>query len=121
MKRIEIENAWQGAKDCQNCSIRTSALFADLNQEDFANIHAPIDDLHFSIGGYVYRQSSKADYIFTLRKGFIKLLLLNADGTERIVRIIKQGDLFGMESLTEALYHHSAIALEPIEVCRIPA
>jgi len=58
---------------------------------------------------------------YTLRKGFIKLLLSNVDGTQRIVRVIKQGDLFGMESLTENFYHHSAIALEPVELCKIPS
>ncbi len=56
-----------------------------------------------------------------MRKGFIKLLHLNEDGTERIVRLIKQGDLFGMEALLSAPHENAAIALTPVHLCRLPA
>jgi len=120
-KIIEIKNAWQGVNECQNCSVRASALFADMNEDDFARIHSPIDELRLPAGLTIYDQSDAAANIFTLKKGFIKLLLLNADGSERIVRVIKSGDLFGMEALTSRFYDHAAIALEPVELCRIPA
>jgi hypothetical protein len=50
---IKTESAWRGTSDCRNCGIRDMVLFADLNEEDFGLIHAPIDDLEFSGHFYV--------------------------------------------------------------------
>ncbi|MBU3587364.1 Crp/Fnr family transcriptional regulator [Polynucleobacter sp. 31A-FELB] len=120
MKTIEIKSAWQGNSDCNSCSIRSSVLFAELNEEDFSKIHEPIDDLRFEANSGIYTQGDAADYLFTLRDGYIKLLHINSDGSGRIVRLVVPGDLFGMEALLGDVYTHSAAALSNIHLCRIP-
>lgn len=120
MKVIEIKNAWQGNSDCNACTIRSSVLFAELNEEDFSKIHSPIDDLRFEANATIYTQGDAAEYLYTLREGYIKLLHLNPDGSSRIVRLVMPGDLFGMESLLEERYAHSAAALSNTYLCRIP-
>ena len=120
MKTIEIRSAWQGNSDCLSCSIRSSALFAELNEEDFAKIHLPIDDLRHEANSEIYSQGALASHLFTLREGYIKLLHLNLDGSSRIVRLVTPGDLFGMEALLGEQYSHSAAALTNIHLCRIP-
>jgi CRP-like cAMP-binding protein len=120
MKTIEIKSAWQGNSDCQSCSIRSSALFAELNEEDFSKIHVPIDDLRFEANTRIYAQGDIADSVYTLRDGYIKLLHINSDGSARIVRLVVPGDLFGMESLLGDSYSHSAASLSNIHLCRIP-
>lgn len=120
MKTIEIKNAWQGNSDCNACTIRSSALFAELNEEDFSKIHSPIDDLRIEANTGIYSQGESAEYLFTLREGFIKLLHLNSDGSERIVRLVMPGDLFGMEALLGETYSHAASTLSNVHLCRIP-
>lgn len=120
MKIIEIKSAWQGNSDCNACSIRSSALFAELNEEDFSKIHSPIDDLRFEAGTDIYTQGDSANHLYTLREGYIKLLHVNSDGSSRIVRLVMPGDLFGMEALLEESYAHSASALSNVHLCRIP-
>lgn len=120
MKIIEIKSAWQGSSDCNSCSIRSSALFAELNEDDFSKIHEPIDDLRFEAHSGIYTQGDAADYVYTLRDGYIKLLHINSDGSGRIVRLVVPGDLFGMEALLGDSYSHSAAALSNIHLCRIP-
>ena len=120
MKTIEIKSAWQGNSDCNACSIRSSVLFAELNEEDFSKIHEPIDDLRFEANSGIYTQGDAADYLYTLRDGYIKLLHVNSDGSGRIVRLVVPGDLFGMEALLGDTYTHSAAALSNIHLCRIP-
>ena len=120
MKTIEIKSAWQGNSDCNSCSIRSSVLFAELNEEDFSKIHEPIDDLRFEANSGIYTQGDAADYLYTLRYGYIKLLHINSDGSGRIVRLVVPGDLFGMEALLGDVYTHSAAALSNIHLCRIP-
>ena len=120
MKTIEIKSAWQGNSDCNSCSIRSSVLFAELNEEDFSKIHEPIDDLRFEANSGIYTQGDVAEYVYTLRDGYIKLLHINSDGSGRIVRLVVPGDLFGMESLLGDSYTHSAAALSNVHLCRIP-
>jgi CRP-like cAMP-binding protein len=120
MKTIEIKSAWQGNSDCSACSIRSSVLFAELNEEDFSKIHSPIDDLRFEANSGIYTQGEPAEYLYTLREGYIKLLHLNSDGSGRIVRLVMPGDLFGMEALLSDRYAHSATALSNTYLCRIP-
>lgn len=120
MKTIEIKSAWQGSSDCMSCSIRSSALFAELNEDDFSKIHEPIDDLRYEANVGIYSQGNSADYLYTLREGYIKLLHINADGSGRIVRLVVPGDLFGMEALLDDNYANSAIALSNVHLCRIP-
>ncbi|OYY21114.1 MULTISPECIES: Crp/Fnr family transcriptional regulator [unclassified Polynucleobacter] len=120
MKTIDIKSAWQGNSDCNSCSIRSSALFAELNEDDFSKIHEPIDDLRFEAHSGIYTQGDVADYLYTLRDGYIKLLHINSDGSGRIVRLVVPGDLFGMEALLGDSYSHSAAALSNIHLCRIP-
>ena len=120
MKTIEIKSAWQGNSDCNSCSIRSSVLFAELNEEDFSKIHEPIDDLRFEANSGIYTQGDAAEYVYTLRDGYIKLLHINSDGSGRIVRLVVPGDLFGMEALLGDTYTHSAAALSNIHLCRIP-
>jgi CRP-like cAMP-binding protein len=95
-------------------------LFAELNEEDFSKIHTPIDDLRFESNSLIHEQGDSAEYLYTLREGYLKLLHLNPDGSSRIVRLVMPGDLFGMEALLGERYAHSAAALSNAYVCRIP-
>ena len=117
---IRTESAWRGTSDCRNCGIREMVLFADLNEEDFNLIHAPIDDLVYQSGQSLYDESNKALGVFTLRKGMIKLVRVTADGRERVVRVLFPGDVVGLEALATSHYDSQAVALSEVSVCRIP-
>ncbi|WP_353236837.1 Crp/Fnr family transcriptional regulator [Limnohabitans sp.] len=117
---IQIDSAWKGTSDCRNCGIRDMVLFADLNEQDFGEIHAPIDDMVFAADAPLYTEGQAALGVFTLRKGMIKLVRSTADGRERIVRVLRTGDVVGLEALATARYDTEAIALVEAHVCRIP-
>lgn len=117
---IKTESAWRGTSDCRNCGIRDMVLFADLNEHDFGLIHAPIDDLEFKQGEMLYDEGRVANGIFTLRSGMVKLVRVTADGRQRIVRVLRQGDVIGLEALATSQYDSQAVALTDVSVCRIP-
>jgi CRP-like cAMP-binding protein len=117
---IKTDSAWRGTSDCRNCGIRDMVLFADLNEHDFSMIHAPIDDLEIRQGATLYAEGDSAQGVFTLRTGMIKLVRLTPDGRQRIVRVLRPGDVAGLEALGTAHYASEAIALTDISVCRIP-
>ena len=121
MRVIPLKRAWLGEANCRHCAVRASVLFAGLEEADFELIHQPIDDLFLPTGSVLYRSEEPGTSIFTLRKGVIKLLQYLPDGSQRIVRVLRSSDVTGLEALLQQPYHHDAIALTPLEVCRIPA
>jgi CRP/FNR family transcriptional regulator, anaerobic regulatory protein len=120
MRAITIKAAWNGHSDCQSCGIRESVLFAELVEADFALLHDQIDDIDYPPGAALYHAGANGDWLFTLRAGAIKLVRYNADGSQRILRILRRGDICGLEVLVGSAYDHTAITLSPVKLCRIP-
>lgn len=117
---IKTESAWRGTSDCRKCGIRDMVLFANLNEQDFNLIHAPIDDLVYQPGDTLYEALASALGVFTLRQGMVKLVRVSADGRERVVRVLVPGDVAGLEALATGHYDSQAVALSEVSLCRIP-
>ncbi len=120
MKRISHLDAWTGTADCRNCAIRASVLFAGLEETDFESVHRPIDQLVHAAGAEIYHTGAEARSLLTIRSGLVKLTQYLPDGTQRIVRLQGATDILGLEALLASTYQHTATALQPTEVCRIP-
>jgi CRP/FNR family transcriptional regulator len=120
VKKNQIESAWKGAERCKNCAIRHLVLFADIEQHQFDNLHLPIDDIEYDAGHRLYYQGDKLPYVYTVRSGLIKLVQRLPNGDRRIVRLLGQGDLAGLESLEGLAMDHDAITMDRVQVCRIP-
>jgi CRP/FNR family transcriptional regulator len=120
MKEAAIDIAWKGPPQCRDCGIRHLVLFADLQLSDFHLIHQPITELDLRPGDVLYHAGAKAHSVYTIREGLVKLVQYQPDGNQRILRVLKQGDVAGMEALVEQTYQHEAVVLEQASVCRIP-
>lgn len=117
---IKTDSAWRGTSDCRNCGIRDMVLFADLREEDFELIHSPIDDLEFPAGQPIANLGDTATSLFTVRTGMVKLVRNTIDGRQRIVRVLRPGDVIGLEALLAPSYDADAVALTPVRLCRLP-
>ncbi len=95
-------------------------LFSNLEERDFDLIHQPIDDLNISAGSFLYRQGDPGKYLFTLRTGLLKLVKYTPEGNQRIVRLLKAGDVAGLEAIIGSPYQHNAVILHEAQVCRLP-
>jgi len=120
MKPTSINQAWNGAEKCMQCPIRHLVLFADLQQDDFNQLHIPIHDLEINVGNSLYKETEDAQFVYTIRSGMVKLVRYLPDGNYRIVRLLQIGDLAGIEALNGSAYLHDAIVLQDTSVCRIP-
>ncbi len=116
----EVVNAWRGAADCRNCGVRRIALFGALGMEDFNEIHQVIDDMQFSAGQLLFSEGMRGEWLYTIKTGFVKLERVLPDGTRRITRVAKRGDLVGLECFIQQPYMHHASAIGAVRVCRIP-
>ena len=120
MKLISDKEAWEGEANCLSCTLRNSVLFAGLNEEDFDQIHQPIDMYTLPPGATLYRTGDKGDRLYTIRNGILKLVQYLPDGTQRIVRLVRSTDVIGLEALLDQPYQHDAVVLHPSEACSLP-
>ncbi len=118
--RVSVNQAWTGKADCLNCTIRSSALFSGLTEEDFQLLHQPVDQMTLKAGGLLYDMHQSGQHLFTLRSGLVKLVRYLPDGTQRIVRLAAGTDVLGLELMVGEQYEHAVIALRTTELCRYP-
>lgn len=115
-----LARAWQGSVECDGCAFRPLGLFADLHPDDLARQRFPIDRLALSAGEALYDEGGCGHAVFSVIGGVVKLEKLSPGGDRRIVRLHRSGDAIGLEALLGLDYEHTAIALRPLTVCRIP-
>ena len=106
--------------DCANCGVRDQSLFANLTSTDFKLIDQPIHDLAHEPHATLFAEGDRGEYVFTVRKGLVKLVRYQSDGSQRIVRLLGPGDIAGLESTAGASYESTAIAITDVHSCRIP-
>jgi CRP-like cAMP-binding protein len=111
---------WQGAPQCSVCLVRDLGLFSELEQDTLAAFEREIARIAFPPGAALYLAGDPGDAVVTLRGGVAKLVLPAADGRDRIVRLLRTGDVGGLESLVGEPYRHTAVALGEVHACRIP-
>ncbi len=121
IKTVTIDAAWSGEADCSICKLRDTALFAGLDGNDFETIHKPIEQTVLESGSTLYRSGDKAEHLYTIRSGLVKLVQYLPDGTQRIVRLLRTSDVAGMEALLGGVYQHDAIVMQATETCDLPA
>ncbi len=117
---MTLTQAWDGNADCRNCLIRSSALFSGLTEQDFEQMHEPVEQVNMKPGQLLYKVGDAGHHLFTLRSGLIKLVQYLPDGTQRIVRLVRSTDVLGLEILVGQHYEHEAVVLRASELCRYP-
>ena len=121
MTIAENSKEFLASEECALCPTREIALFANLKPEDLLQMHSPIQYKVFEKGEKLYAHDEQADHIYTLHDGVLKLEQYLPSGEQRIVRLLRRGDLAGIEAVTATDYQHDAIAMTKISVCKIPA
>ena len=121
MSHISLKDAWKVSANCSQCTLRNSALFAGLEESDFALLHKPIDQFSLTEGTKIYGAEDAPKYMYTLRSGLVKLVQYLPDGRQRIVRILGVSDVLGLETVLDGNYEHDAIVLQKAEICRYPS
>lgn len=112
---------WLGRAHCDSCLVRHLMLFSELPDEAFTNLLQPIDHYLHSAGSVIYETDTEQKYVYSIRRGMVKLVHLTPGGKYTIVRLLGPGAVIGLEILNgSASYQHSAVAMGQVDLCRIP-
>jgi CRP/FNR family transcriptional regulator len=72
-------------------------------------------------GEYIYRQGDEFKSIVAIKSGTAKLVANDAQGNVHILNVLLPGELTGFDGLYQNKYNCSAIALERMSYCELPA
>ena len=120
MKIADIQSNLLDIARCHSCGIRESSLCSGMTDDEFSHINLSIEDIKLSAGNSLFRQGDEGSYIYSVRQGMVKLTRIRQNGDQRIMRILRPGDVAGLEVIVADRYEYDAIALDPVLVCRIP-
>lgn len=113
-----------GALPCNNCRncgstqcINNIPLLSNLSDEEAQKIAAGVATVSYKKGAYLFKAGAKANKLFILCSGKIKLFKTNSEGKEQIIYIMSDGDFFGaFNLLKEDEFDMDAMALEDSQV-----
>lgn len=120
MKISDIRSNLLDLARCHSCGVRESSLCSGMTDEEFSHINLSIEDIKFPAGSSLFRQGDDGRYLFSVRQGMVKLNRIRQNGDQRIMRILRPGDVVGLEAIVASQYGYDAIALDSVLVCRIP-
>lgn len=95
-------------------------MFSVLPADKLLEIQKHVEKFEVERGETLYSYGTPGEYIYTIRKGMIKLVQYLPEGSQRIVRLLGEADIVGIESTVSSQYEHDAVALEATELCRYP-
>lgn len=112
---------WVGRAHCDKCHIRRMMLFSELPDTAFDHMLQPIDHFIHAPGSVIFDAGTHKKFVYSIRRGLVKLVHTAEDGTNRIVRLLGPGSAVGLELLDGSdAYNHSAIAINQVDLCKIP-
>jgi len=120
MSKALPEIRCHGRSNCFACELRHEMLCSHVSLEDLVNFHAGIDDYDYDHGSILYHAASPMDAVYCVRHGAVMMVKPGLAGALRIVRMLKTGDVAGIESAFSEAFEHTAIAVGEVRACRIP-
>jgi CRP-like cAMP-binding protein len=120
MEKLKTCAAWRNNSPCLACDSRENSIFAGLSPDTIATLHVDVDNTGMPSGEILYQPGDEARYLWALRTGAVKLIASTREGRPRIVRVLKPGDVAGIEGLLAGSHAHTAMTAGPAHACRIP-
>lgn len=117
----DLEYHPQGKCDCKFCPLSERGVMPDINTIFSAEMLSGMLHQEIAKGSRLYNRLDSADHIYILHDGVVKLEQRLPTGEHRILRLLRKGDISGIESITASRYQHDATALTETLICKIPA
>jgi len=89
-----------GAQD-PGSDLRHVRLLAGLAPQEFREVSRFLDIRRYKPGGFIFDMGERADKVYFLDRGIVKVTIVSPDGRERILDVIGAGNTFGEGFLTE--------------------
>ena len=107
--------------DCTHCHMRELCLPAGLHGSTVEQL----DGMKFArrrvkAGEPLYHSGDKFGFIYAVRSGTFKTVIVLRDGREQVTGFHLAGDVMGLDGLAQGTHATMAVPLEDAEICAIP-
>ncbi len=107
---------------CINCNLDTICLPRGLSLQEVEDLSIVVkNSTVLQQGEYIFRQGDAFKGIIAIKSGTVKLVSCDYQGNEHIISVLLPGELVGFDGLNQNRHTCSAIALEVIACCELPA
>lgn len=107
---------------CTNCSLEDICIPRGLSQSEVDSVSQVIKRKKtLQRGEFLYRDGDKFRGLLAIKSGTAKLIADDRQGNEHILNILLPGELLGFDGLYSDRHNCSAIALETMSFCELPA
>jgi CRP/FNR family transcriptional regulator len=107
---------------CQNCSLTALCIPRGLAPEDIERISRIVSRRKtLQKGEHLYHKGDKFRGIIAIKAGSAKTVTYDGRGNEYITAVMLPGELLGFDALASDQHRCSAIALETLSYCELPA
>ncbi len=107
---------------CQNCSLTSLCIPRGLAREDIERISRIVARKKtLQRGEHLFREGDKFRGVIAIKGGTAKTVIYDAQGFEYITGFLLPGELLGFDALATNHHKCSAIALETLSYCELPA
>lgn len=122
IRNLSSPPALIGRAVCAQCPVHETPLCHNMPEVSLVNNFPNIEYFRWKNQDTLFQKGEVKEYIYTIRKGWVKICHTNEEGRVRIVRLMGPGSAIGMEMMLSggSSYLHDAIALGSVEACRIP-
>lgn len=105
---------------CQNCPHLNQSLMGACQLSELSLISLGKVSQVYRKGQTIFQKGTRPNGIYCIHRGKAKLSKVTADGKEQIVRLAKEGDVLGYQSLmANGCYSATAVALSDCVVCHV--
>jgi len=105
---------------CSNCPVLKTSLFRNLSTDQIQALGCVFRPARYRRNQILFFEGGSAQHLFALHSGLVKIVKSLENGKQRITGVLFPGELFGLESLTNAAYPLTAVALRDCEICAAP-
>jgi CRP-like cAMP-binding protein len=105
------------ARDDVTWNLRRLHLFAGLDAHQMRALSRVLRETTYHRGQYLFHMGDKADRLYFLQKGAVKVSVFSPSGDERILEVFRPGDIFGeLFLMTGARRMYTAQAITNVQV-----
>lgn len=106
---------------CQQCIVRELGSLKALDRQELIHLASCKESYMVKKGEVIFEEGERMNGVYCVKDGVCKLVKLNPDGKESILRLVKRGELLGQRSvISDETSYLSAVAIEDMQVCFIP-
>jgi CRP-like cAMP-binding protein len=93
---------------------------SEVTLDELIDFHTGIEDFGYGHGAALFHMDAPTEGVYCVRHGAVKIVKHDSTGGQHIVRVLKRGDVAGIESAFGERYEHTAIAVGEVRACRVP-